>query len=151
MLKIRSVLRSDIKRLYEIEKESFKAPFSFRRLEHLTKFKNIIYLVCESERKIVGYSITSLHDKEAHLISIVIQKDYRRRKFGTQLLEKNIEIVKGLEKYQIEKFLLEVRISNEAAKNFYSKFKFKPLRTKVQYYSDGEDAIEMVLILDELK
>ncbi|MHA1298708.1 MAG: ribosomal protein S18-alanine N-acetyltransferase [Candidatus Helarchaeota archaeon] len=143
-LKIRNVQPTDIKRLHDIEIRSFKTPFSYKMLEHLSKTKNVIYLVGEIEKKIVGYSIVSLHDAEAHLISIVIDGNYRRKGLGTQLLQKNIEKIK---ENNIKKLLLEVRVSNEPAREFYSKFRFKPVRTKVNYYSDNEDALEMELNL----
>jgi len=130
--------------LYDIEVRAFKSPFSLNLLERLTKTKNIIYLVGEINQIIVGYSIISLRSKEAHLISIVIDNGYRRQGYATALLNKNIEIIK---KNKIRKLKLEVRVNNQAAKEFYSKFNFKPIKTKAKYYSDGEDAIEMELSL----
>ncbi|MFX1449835.1 MAG: ribosomal protein S18-alanine N-acetyltransferase [Promethearchaeota archaeon] len=143
-LKIRTVSPSDINRLYYIEIHSFKSPFSLETLEKLAQIPNIIYLVAEIKQFIVGYTITSLRSTEAHIISIVIDKDYRRRGIGSILLNKTIE---KLHEKNMKKLILEVRVSNDAAIAFYEKYNFKSIKTKISYYSDGEDALEMEKIL----
>ncbi len=143
-LKIRTVSLSDMNRLYYIEIHSFKSPFSMETLSKLAQIPNIIYLVAEIKQFIVGQIITSLRANEAHIISIVIDKDYRRRGFGSILLKKTIE---KLHEKKITKLKLEARVGNKSAISFYEKFNFKPVKTKISYYSDGEDALEMVLNL----
>ncbi|NVM01139.1 MAG: ribosomal protein S18-alanine N-acetyltransferase [Candidatus Helarchaeota archaeon] len=141
-LKIRTVSLSDINRLYYIEIHTFKTPFSIETLSKLAQTPNIIYLVAEIKQFVIGHIITSLRATEAHIISIVIDKDYRRRGYGSILLKKTLEKIK---EKKIKKLVLEVRVGNKVAITFYEKFNFKPIKTKVSYYSDGEDALEMWL------
>ena len=141
---IRAVSSADLHRIYEIEIKSFKSPFSYKMLEKLASVPNIIYLVGEFEHKIIGYIISSVHLKEAHLISIAIEDKYRRQGFGTALLQ---NIIKNLKEQKIKKLRLEVRVGNEPAKSFYSHFNFKIIKIKRKYYSDVEDALEMELRL----
>ncbi len=42
-----------------------------------------------------------------------------------------------------EVFFLEVRVSNETAKNIYQKYGFQVISTRKAYYPDGEDAYVM--------
>lgn len=142
--KIRNVSESDIDTLYDIEVRAFKAPFSINLLKQLARTKNVLYLVGEINQEIVGYSIVSLRSEEAHVISIVIDNNYRRKGYASALLRKNLQ---QLKKHNISNLILEVRVSNRPAREFYLKFNFKPIKTKVSYYSDGEDAIEMELNL----
>lgn len=141
-LKIRTVSLSDINRLHYIEIHSFKSPFSLDTLAKLAQTPNIIFLVAHIKQIIIGHIIISLRKSEAHIISIVIDKDYRRKGYGSILLKKILEKLDGK---KIKKLVLEVRVGNKSAIAFYEKFNFKPIKTKVGYYSDGEDALEMWL------
>lgn len=143
-LKIRPVSQSDIRRLHNIEIHSFKSPYSYKLLEKLAHTPNIIYLVAEIDRTIIGYTIISLRSKQAHIISIAIDEKYRKQGFGSTLLQKNIE---KLQKMNIEKLKLEVGVNNEPAKAFYAKFNFKPIKIRPKYYPDNEDGLVMELYL----
>ncbi len=82
---------------------------------------------------------------ELHLIHIATHPDTRRRGAARALME-------TLLNHAIERksrlVLLEVRRSNRAAIRLYRSFGFSAMGVRRGYYSDGEDAIEMMLTLD---
>ena len=88
------------------------------------------------------------YGKVAHLVSIAVLKEYRRRGIGSKLLEETIRASR--EFYDAEAIYLEVRVSNKPAISLYEKFGFKKARIIRGYYMDGEDAYVMVKRLKEI-
>lgn len=76
------------------------------------------------------------------LCQIAVHPDIRREHLATMMME---EIVSDAKAKKIRTLTLEVRKSNEAAIKLYEKFNFKYSHIKPGYYSDGEDAIYMIL------
>jgi len=123
----------------EIEKESFKDPYSKFTFFILHTLYPKGFLVAELEGKIVGYVSLVKFGRRASLISIAVAKDFRRKGIGEKLLKKVLLDLK------VDKVTLEVRVSNLAAINLYKKMGFKEVKIIKGYYSDGEDALKMEL------
>lgn len=81
---------------------------------------------------------------ECHITNIAVLKEYRKNKIATKLLN---EMLKLCAEHKTAYILLEVRKSNLAAQNLYSKFNFTEELIRKDYYKnpDGtrEDAIVM--------
>ncbi len=78
---------------------------------------------------------------EAHIVSIAVREDYRRRGLGELLLIGAIEM--GIRRGQ-QVLTLEVRVSNDAAIALYDKYRFRQVGIRRGYYSDNhEDAAIM--------
>ena len=122
-------------------------------------YKNILddypesFLVAQNKHgKIVAYimwrvekapSINSLkYVYKAHLVSIAVAEDYRRRGIATKLLSNSMKAIK---KYKIHEYVLEVRVSNYTAIKLYEKLDYKIESIKKNYYRDGENAYFMIL------
>ena len=90
--------------------------------------------------------------EEAHITTIAIHPDYRRRKYGQALLSK---VIKDCYADKIKYITLEVRVSNEAAISLYTKYGFSSFGTRKGYYQDNnEDALIMWtknIFFDEFK
>ncbi len=128
---------SDIPEIMEIEKSSFDVPWpDFLFTAHIT---NPGFLVYEDE-KILGYVIIgSTEDKrKAHLQSIAVHRDYRRRGIASKLLEWSADLVKL---YGFNIIVLEVREKNEAARLFYSMNGFETEGRIENYYLDDNAII----------
>jgi len=82
---------------------------------------------------------------ELHLIHIATRPDARRRGAGRALLTTMIDHARSRKSRLV---LLEVRRSNRPAIRLYRAFGFSAIGVRRAYYSDGEDAIEMMLTLD---
>ena len=90
--------------------------------------------------------------EEAHITTIAIHPDYRKKNFGQALLTRIIDdCYKDLIKY----ITLEVRVSNTPAINLYTKYGFSSFGTRKGYYQDNnEDALIMWtknIFFDEFK
>ena len=82
---------------------------------------------------------------ELHLIHIATHPDHRRKGAAGALMRTLID-------HAVERrarlVLLEVRRTNRPAIRLYRSVGFSAIGVRRRYYSDGEDAIEMVLVLD---
>lgn len=131
MIAIFSMKGKDLPQVAEIENLSFRYPKPesvFREDEHK-------YLVAKEEEKVIGYiGIERILD-EVHIINMAVHPDYRGQGIGKRLMQHVLN--------DEEVFFLEVRVSNETAKNIYERYGFKVINTRKQYYADGEDAFVM--------
>jgi len=78
---------------------------------------------------------------EAHIVTIAVREDERRRGLGELLLAASLEA--AMEAGQ-DVVTLEYRISNQAARAMYEKYGFEQVGVRARYYSDNhEDAVLM--------
>lgn len=142
MMKIREFAPCDVKRVMEIECMSFSQPYGMNMFLRL-KEMGAGFLVAEKDGYVIGYIIfLPRNEKEGHIISIAIDKNYRRLKVGTKLLSKAIMIL-GASNF--DKITLEVNENNKGAIEFYKNFNFKIDRKVPNYYNNKDGALIMEL------
>lgn len=105
------------------------------------------------EGYIVGFVGFWIMAGEAHVTSIAVRSDYRRRGIGELLLAATFDSAGQL---GADVVTLEVRASNTAAQNLYLKYGFKRVGERKAYYLDRgpsgdsrEDAI--IMTTDDVK
>jgi ribosomal-protein-alanine N-acetyltransferase len=73
--------------------------------------------------------------------TIAVHPDHQRRKIGTRLM---YELVMEAVRMGAQAVSLEVRVSNWGAQRLYSRFGFRPVGIRKNYYQEtGEDAVVM--------
>jgi len=93
----------------------------------------------EATELLCGYSGFWLIGEEAHITTLAVRPDLRRRYLGELLLINDIERAQSVGASWLT---LEVRVSNYVAQNLYFKYGFKNLGTRRKYYQDNdEDAL----------
>ena len=142
---IRKFVPTDLKRVFEIENMSFDQSYGINMFQQLHNM-GVGFLVAEEDGYVVGYVLFWIkYENQGHIISIAVDKNYRRRGFGTQLLVKSIAILSLL---KLDTIYLEVNENNDGAVEFYKQFNFKTDRTVPGYYENGDGAIVMYLPLE---
>ena len=145
MIKYRLVSLKDFDEVQKIENECFLEPYSTEDL-HYEFEKNPVnkIIVAESGGKVVGFIDFLITFNSSTIMQVAVTKEFRKNGIATQLLSemeksfpKNIDDI-------VETITLEVRESNEAAKNLYLKNGYKIVVIKEHYYKDGENAIYML-------
>jgi len=136
--KIRPVRQDDIAEISLLEEASFDDPYPSYFLSELARDNPDTFLVLTSNNEIVAYGVVDHWEDHDHLISIAVRPDSRRKGLGEALL---VELEKRLSKERPLK--LEVRKSNLAAIQLYSKRGFTKTGAAEGYYGDGEDAVIM--------
>ena len=141
---IRKFVPTDLKRVFEIENMSFSQSYGINMFQQLYEM-GIGFLVAEEEGYVIGYVMFWIkYENQGHIISIAVDKNYRRRGAGTQLLVKAIAILSLL---NLDAIYLEVNENNTGAVDFYKSFNFKIDRVVPGYYENGDGAIIMYIPL----
>lgn len=141
-LMIRQAKGEDARQIAEVEKACFSTPWSYESLKHdITENPRALYMTAEAGGKICGYvGLWKIID-EGHITNVAVLPEYRRRHIARELLE---ALFASAEKQGIERFTLEVRAGNEAAKKLYAGLGFLKAGVRKAYYEDnGEDALIM--------
>lgn len=134
----------DVEDVWEIEKLSFRSPWSKESfIQEMQVNDKARYVVAELGDTLVGYGGMWFIVDEAHITNIAVHPDYRGRKIGEQLVMAMIETAA---KENIQRLTLEVRVNNTPAINLYKKLGFQEAGIRKGYYTDtGEDALIMWL------
>jgi ribosomal-protein-alanine N-acetyltransferase len=129
----------------EIENLSFPTPFT-ENLFRMELNLNVARLyVALSEGKVVGYIDFWQVGPEAHLITLGVHPDFRRKQTASKLVQHMIDECR---KHRVEVISLDVRPTNEMGKALYAKHGFRQAGLRKRYYQDnGEDALVLNLSL----
>jgi ribosomal-protein-alanine N-acetyltransferase len=133
--------------ILEIENSSFPSPWSINAFmgEIEKPISNLWALIADN--LLLGYICFWMFDSEIHVINLAIHPIKRGQRLGLLLITRIIEtgFSKGL-----KSIWLEVRPSNTAARNLYSKVGFLEVGRRPLYYKEtNEDAIIMALELSQ--
>ena len=139
---IREFTPADLKRVFFFFFMSFSQTYGINTFKGLYDM-GVGFLVAEEEGYVIGYIIFWIkYENQGHIISLAVDKRYRRLKAGTRLLSKAIRI---LMMFDIANIYLEVNEKNTGAYEFYRGFNFKVDRIVPNYYDGGDGAIIMYL------
>jgi ribosomal-protein-alanine N-acetyltransferase len=132
----------DLGRVLEIEQASFPTPWPRDAYTHELRDNRLAcYLTARSLHEIVGYAGMWVILEEAHVTTIAVAPDQRRRRIGERLL---IALLDESMRRGVRWMTLEVRRTNTGAQLLYQKYGFKEIGVRNGYYSDNrEDAIVM--------
>ncbi|HYM69548.1 MAG TPA: ribosomal protein S18-alanine N-acetyltransferase [bacterium] len=132
----------DVARVIEIEQASFPTPWPRDAYTHeLRENRLACYLVARVMHQIVGYTGMWIILDEAHVTTIAVAPEHRRRRIGERLL---VALLDEAMRRGARWVTLEVRKTNAGAQTLYRKYGFKEIGVRRGYYSDNrEDAIVM--------
>ena len=140
---IKPMKQVDINAVVEIEKESYGSHHWSKESFFNELSNDFAHYFCafNEEGKLVGYIGTWQIIEEAHITNVSVKPEFRRRKIAEALLHYAIE---HCYENGVKYITLEVRVSNEKAINLYTKYGFRSLGTRKEYYQDNnEDALIM--------
>jgi ribosomal-protein-alanine N-acetyltransferase len=151
---IKKMTPDDVDGVIEIEQSAY-GDHHWSKESFLGEISNELaryYALFTQDGVLAGYAGCWHILEEAHITTIAIRPEYRRRKFAEALLKR---IIDDCHKEKIKYITLEVRVSNEPAINLYSKYGFSSFGTRKGYYQDNnEDALIMWtknIFFDEFK
>ncbi len=143
-IQIRQMHKKDVDQIMRIESASF-GEHHWSRQSFLSEINNDLgyYYTAEDLEtgKVIGYCGFWLIQEEAHVTTIAVAPEYRKKSVGELLLQ---QIVDACYENMAKWITLEVRVSNVPAQNLYYKYGFKSLGARPKYYQDNdEDALIM--------
>ena len=138
---------SDLDAVMEIERLSFKSPWSRQVfLEEMARdFAHVDVVRDAATRAVVGFGNYWLVADEVHVLNLASLPQARRAGHASRMLAHMIDFARR----ELCRYVtLEVRRSNAAALRLYRRFAFRAVGVRPNYYAeDQEDAIVMVLDL----
>ncbi len=147
-LVLRRMRVGDIPQVYALDVKSFSLPWPERSYRYEVEENDhsrpwVMEDPSTTPARIVGMIVVWLILDEAHVATIAVHPDYRRRGIGQHLLA---NALLGAQKEGAALAYLEVRRSNSGAQALYERFGFVVDGVRPRYYVDnGEDAILMSL------
>ena len=108
----------DIDEVSQIEQNTFSTPWSRNSFLEAINNENTLYIVAHKDGEVAGYAGLWQSFDEGEITNVAVNPKYRHQGIGLSLM-KWLE-QKGHER-GINAFLLEVRESNDNARNLYTK------------------------------
>jgi ribosomal-protein-alanine N-acetyltransferase len=142
-LELRRLELRDLNAIEEIERSSYKTPWSRSMFAgELAKPSSLSLGAFDTETgELLGYLIISRYVDAWHVMNVAVAPEHRRRKIASMLLERLFELTAGDGQ---RGYTLEVRVSNDVAIRLYERAGFKPRGIRRGYYTDNrEDALIM--------
>ncbi len=139
--KVVKMAKEHIDGVYEVESLSFATPWS--KNSFMQELKNPLanYLVILQGNKVAAFGGFWKVLDEGHVNNIAVHPDFRGKHLGDIIVKAMTDLAAEID---IKEMTLEVRASNTPAKNLYSKYGFKLLGIRKEYYLDNkEDALLM--------
>lgn len=141
VVSIRQMKVEDAAAIAEMEHQTFSDAWSEKAILDTLRNPKTICLVAEKIGKIVGYCIVYTADDEADIARIAVLKESRRFGIASELIHA-LDVICW--ENQIQIIMLDVRVSNDAARAFYEKHGFTQDGIRENYYKNPiEDAILM--------
>ncbi len=141
------MLADDLESVTEIEKASFKKPWTREDFEAEIGRNRSIFKLMELDGEICGYFVVYTVLDESELANIAVSPKHRGKGCGRLLLA---EAVKAADKASM--MFLEVAVDNFSAVGLYESFGFEKVGYIKDYYGNGSDAYIMKLsIIDEVR
>lgn len=142
-IKIQPMQKNEVDKVLKIEEQAYgdhhwsKDSFYGELSNDLAHY----YSAFDLEGNLIGYAGSWQILDEAHITTIAVKPELKRKKIGEALLNK---ILEECYKNEIKYITLEVRASNIPAISLYEKYGFKSLGTRKGYYqNNNEDALIM--------
>ena len=137
MISIKQINEKDIDLCYELDSSTISFWTKQQWAGELKK-EGTKVLVLFLSSLVVGICVFHVVLDEAQINFFVINQNYRKKGYGTHLMN---YLIKQCEILNINKLLLEVSLSNTTAEKFYSRFDFLTVGIRTNYYKDGSDAL----------
>ena len=151
---VREAEDKDIPAILELEKLCFKAPWGEKDVRyemHENPVSNFWVIELESKeenlKSVVGFCDYWHTFDSATIAQIAVHPSLQHKQLGSAMMD---EIINDCHAKKVRTLTLEVREDNEHAIKFYLKHGFKKECIKPHYYSNGDNAVYMILNVEEI-
>ena len=138
---VRELKVEDSAAVAEMEQQIFSDPWSEKSVMETVQQKQSVCFAAEKAGHLLGYLLAYHAADEAEIARVAVQKEARRQGAAGKLMQ---ALEHYCEEHKMEKLLLDVRESNEAARSFYTKNGFVEDGIRQGFYTNpSEDAVLM--------
>ena len=130
---------SHVAQVAELEKICFSDPWSENSVASELQNKLALWLVSVEEDRVSGYIGSQTVMGETDMMNVAVHPDFRRQGIAEALV---LALVAELQNIASKCLTLEVRASNEPARQLYEKLGFSQIGRRRNYYRNPkEDAL----------
>ena len=137
MISTKEIDRKEVELCFELDSNTISL-WTKKQWENEFKKKGVKIVALLMLDKIIGIYVIQIIIDEAQINYFSIQQKFRRKGYGTYLMQ---HLIEQSEKLNLKRLLLEVSDLNLNANKFYSKFNFLTVGRRKKYYRDGSDAV----------
>lgn len=123
----------------EMERQCFSDPWSEKSVASELDNPLSLWLIAEVDGVVAGYVGSQTVLDSADMMNLAVSPSFRRQGIGERLVNC---LTEELKEKGVKTLLLEVRVSNEPAKELYQKLGFEIVGKRPRYYEKPrEDAL----------
>ena len=137
MISIKQINEEDIDLCYKLDSNTISLWSKKQWAKEFKKEGTKIFGLLNTNL-VIGICVFQVVLDEAQINYFVVNKNFRKKGFGSYLMS---YLIKNCEKLNLKKILLEVSHSNVTAEKFYSRFDFSTVGIRKNYYKDGSNAL----------
>ena len=137
MISIKKINDKDIDLCYELDSNTISL-WSKKQWTNELKKEGVKSFCILISNLVIGICVFHVVLDEAQINFFVINEKYRKKGYGTYLMN---YLIKECKKLNLKKLFLEVSHTNFTADKFYSHFDFSTVGMRRNYYKDGSDAL----------
>lgn len=129
MRKIGNVKHDTLYKYYSSIEDDYEKKWTKKDFESFILNQYSIFILSHPEP--VGYIKARIINNEMEIISILVDKKFKKKGIGKNLLKKLLNLAK---KKKIQHIFLEVSVENKIAINLYKRFSFIKIGQRKNYY-----------------
>ena len=129
-----------IKAIAELERQCFSDPWSEDSLREELKQPFSVFLVAESDGEVAGYAGAQHLGDCAYICNVAVSPAFRRKGIALRLVREHI---RRAAEAGMSEITLEVRTSNQPARELYEKCGFEQIGARPGFYSDPKENAEI--------
>ena len=138
-MKIEKMNACHVAQVAELEAVCFSDPWSEKSIASELENKLALWLVALNDDRVAGYVGSQTVVGETDMMNVAVHPDFRRQGIAEALV---LALVAELQKIGSNCLTLEVRASNEPARQLYEKLGFYQIGRRPKYYRNPrEDAL----------
>lgn len=123
----------------EMERQCFSDPWSEKSVASELDNPLSLWLIAEVDGVVAGYVGSQTVLDSADMMNLAVSPSFRRQGIGERLVNC---LTEALKEKRVKTLLLEVRVSNDPAKELYQKLGFEIVGKRPRYYEKPrEDAL----------
>ena len=141
MFRVRPFSPNDVPAVAAIVKEALRENYPTSLYLDIHRWWRDGFLVAESAGAVVGFSAAVISAPEqTRILMLAVYESWRRKGVGSALMNAFLNecALRGIKTME-----LEVRKSNAAAIQFYTRYGFQITNLLPKFYTDGEDGYKM--------
>lgn len=136
MTEIRRISENDIEAVASLEAEIFPDPWSAKSIAETYEQKHALILGAYQEDVLIGYVIFYYILDEGEIARIAVSPSHRRQGVADKIFAGLCDFCK---EKNVERILLDVRVSNETAIAFYKKSGFMEDGIRKNFYDNPKE------------